>query len=74
MKKLKEIGQILTRQEMKFVSGGGFPPCDDTSVCGPGCAVTTDPHPIIQVGYHCASDEGGGHKTCRPYQCGGTVS
>ncbi len=67
MKKLNELGKILTRQEMKSVSGGGYRPCDENTVCGPPCS-GTNPN-LIEVGWRCTST-GGGPNTCQPYQCG----
>jgi hypothetical protein len=66
MKKLKAIGQVLTRQEMKSVSGG-FRQCglDDGFVCGPPCPPPSENHGEQSTGWACDSPRG----ACRPELC-----
>jgi hypothetical protein len=65
MKKLKELGKVLTRKEMKSVSGG-YRQCglDDGFVCGPSCPDPYGPGGI-GTGWECESTYG----ACKPVQC-----
>jgi hypothetical protein len=67
MKKLKEIGNALTRNEMKSVMGG-FRQCgiNDGFVCGPLCPAPDDNIGLQTTGWKCDSPQG----ACRPYACG----
>jgi hypothetical protein len=64
MKKLKEIGKTLTRQEMKSVSGGNPPPTgtecayNSPTPCGPPCMYKPDGTPFELKAYQCVPTSG----------------
>ncbi|MES2061373.1 MAG: hypothetical protein V4456_05600 [Bacteroidota bacterium] len=65
MKKLKELGKILTRQEMKSVSGGNPPGGGDClynspNQCAPGCMYNPDGTPVTPKAYQCIPTSTGG--------------
>jgi hypothetical protein len=67
MKKLKELGRVLTRNEMKSVSGG-FRQCgqDDGFICGPEqCPDPYGPYVGNITSWKCDSPTG----ACKPTPC-----
>ena len=66
MKKLKELGRVLTRKEMRSVAGG-FRQCglNDGFVCGPVCPPPEQNNGIQRTGWKCDNPNG----ACRPYDC-----
>jgi len=60
MKKLKEEGRILSRKEMRVVTGG-YAQCPANGICANPCGTT----PNQTTGWHCDSAS----NTCRPYLC-----
>jgi len=65
MKKLNQLGKILTRQEMKSVSGGNPPGggnClyNSPTPCGPGCQYNADGSPVFPKAYQCVPTSTGG--------------
>lgn len=64
MKKLKNFGKVLTRNEMKSVAGG-YHQCDEDYVCGPPCPAPEDNHGEQSKGWACDSPNG----ACRPQLC-----
>ena len=64
MKKLKELGKVLSRKEMRSVAGG-FHQCDEGYVCGPPCPAPEDNTGQL-MGAYC---EGGFGGPCKPIRC-----